>query len=436
MAAFQWLRRWGPRLGGVVGAQGIVQVCNAFSGLLAVWLLPRESAYAWFTVAGSMMIMVTCLSDSGISAALQAVGGPLWQDRARFSRVVGAVLRAQRWLVAGASLVVIAWMLVLLHRLQAPVVGMACAVVLVAAFAWPAAAAQIWSHVNRLQQRLRPQLLAEVSASASRLVLTAASLGVLLWAGGGTLDSMPALAFVAVVACACAASFALHHLVKRAAAGMVHRDECGSHEFDAAVRRIVAGSAAFTIYYGLQGQVGTWLISFYGTSARVADVGALGRLGVLFALAGAPVVQLGVPAFARCQGRAQLLRQLLVVCGLYGLFSLAVVVVVTLLPGPVLWLLGPQYAHLGFELRLAALAPALTGLCGIVWALVLARGWVRSSVLVVPVGLAAQVAACAFLDLSTVTGVLLFNLSVMLPVMALGAFIIWRRLAAWPLSES
>lgn len=432
MPAIQWLRRWGPRLGGVVGAQGIVQGCNALSGLLAVWFLQRESAYAWFTVASSMMIMVTCLSDSGISAAVQAVGGPLWQDRTRFSRAVGAVLRAQHWLVAGACLVVIPWMTVLLVRLQAPVWSMVTAAVLVTVFAWPAASAQIWSHVNRLQQRLRPQLMAEIGSAASRFVLTVISLGSLAFLAHGTLASVPAAAFLGVLACACVASFILYHLVRREAAVWVDEHELGAHEFDSAVRVVVAGSAAFMIYYGLQAQVSTWLISFHGTTAGVADVGALGRLGVLFGLAGAPVVQLAAPAFARCAGRAALLRQLLTVCGLYALFSSIVVAAVTVMPGPVLWLLGPQYSHLGFELRLAALMPAVTGLCGIVWGLVLARGWVRSSALVVPVGLAAQLAAALFLDLSTVAGVLSFNLFILLPVLGLGAFIIWRRFVAWP----
>lgn len=432
MAAIRWLRRWGPRLGGVVGAQGIVQGCNALSGLLAVWFLPRESAYAWFTVASSMMIMVTCLSDSGISAAVQAVGGPLWQDRTRFSRAFGAVLRVQHWLVAAACLIVIPWMLVLLHRLQAPVGSMVAAAALVTVFAWPAASAQIWSHVNRLQQRLRPQLMAEIGSAASRLTLTAISLGILAWLAHGTLASVPAAAFLVVLACACVGGLALHFLVKREAAAWVVDQERASHEFDPAVRGVIAGSAAFMIYYGLQGQVSTWLIGLYGTTAGVADVGALGRLGVLFGLAGAPVVQLAAPAFARCAGSTQLRRQLLTVCGLYALFSSVVLAAVTVMPGPVLWLLGPQYSHLGFELRLAALMPAVTGLCGIVWGLVLARGWVRSSALVVPVGLAAQVAASLFLDLSTVTGVLSFNLFIMLPVLLVGILVVWRQFATWP----
>ena len=103
----------------------------------------------------------------------------------------------------------------------------------------------------------------------------------------------------------------------------------------------------------------------------------------------------------------------------------------TLLPGPVLWLLGPQYAHLGAELQLAALVPAAAGLSGIVWGLVLARGWIRSSAWVVPIGLSAQIAGCFLFDFTRVSGVLGFNLFIMVPVLLLACLVVWRGLANW-----
>ena len=188
---------------------------------------------------------------------------------------------------------------------------------------------------------------------------------------------------------------------------------------------------AFTLYYGLQGQVSTWLISLHGSSTQVADVGALSRLGVLFSLATAPVVQVATPAFARCRERDKLRRQLLLTGGLFVLFSGGILLLVTLLPGPLLWLLGPQYAHLSMELRLAALVPAVTGLCGITWGLVMARGWIKSSALVVPAGIAAQVAGVFLFDLTTVSGVLEFNLFVLLPILLLACLVIWRGFGKW-----
>ncbi len=431
MRALEWLRRWGPQLGGVVGTQGLVQLCNALSGLLVVRFLPRESAYAWFTVASSMLIMVALISDSGIAGALQAVGGPLWEDRPRFSTVVHAARGWQRWMTKAAVLVVVPWMLVLLRSLNMPVWCMVGASLLLLVFAWPAAEAVLFSHVNRIHSRLRPQLVAEFSSAFTRLILTAGSIGFAWWISGGSLASSPAGAFLSVLMAAVVASLILYMLVRREALCLVDAQDPASNEFDGQIRSLVAGSVAFTLYYGLQGQVSMWLMSLHGASTQVADVGALGRLGVIFSLASAPVVQFAAPAFARCREREKLSRHLLLTVGMFVLFSAGILLLVTVLPGPLLWLLGPQYAHLTMELRLAALLPAVTGLCGIMWGLVMARGWIRHSFLVVPAGIAAQVTGLFLFDLKTVTGVLGFNLFILLPVLLLACLVIWRGFCQW-----
>lgn len=429
------MRRWGLLLGGVLGAQGLAQLCNALSGLLVVRFLPRESAYAWFTVASSTLIMVALLSDSGVAGALQAVGGPLWEDRTKFSAVVHAAHRRQRWLILAAVAFGVSWMLVLLRPLHASAAVMTGAALLVILAAWPAATGALLSHVNRIHARLRPQLVAELSSAVTRLTLTVAAVGLLWWLSGGTLAAWPELAFLCVLAAAVAATWVLCFLVQRSAADLVDVSSERSEELDGRVRSIVAGSVVFTLYYGLQGQVSTWLMSLTGASAQVADVGALGRLALLFSLATAPVVQFAMPAFARCRERDKLRRQLCLTVGMFLLFSASILLLVTVLPEPFLWLLGPQYAHLTTELRLAVLVPALTGLCGITWGLVMARGWIRHSSWVAPVGLAAQAVGLFLFDLKTVTGVLGFNLFILLPILLFAVLVIWRTFVVWP-SES
>lgn len=429
------LRKWGPRLAGVVGAQSLVQVCNALSGMLAVWFLPRESAYAWFTVAGSMMIMMTLLSDCGITAAVQAVGGPVWDDRSLFSQTVKAVRRWQGRQVLAAVLVVIPWMLVLLHQMHAPAWSMVLAAVLLAGCAWPAAAGQIWSHVNRLHSKLRAQLKAELAGAGVRLLLTAAVLGGTCWFMDDLPARLPAAAFILALAAACAATCLMHHLLRRVAAQLVDVEVQDSLELETRVRGIVSGTVVFTIYYGLQGQVSTWLMSWHGVADRVADVGALGRLGLFFALATAPVVQIAMPSFARCRERGQLLRQLGLVCGCYLAVTLGGLLLVAMLPGPVLWILGPQYAHLGAELPLAVLVPAAGGLTGLAWGLVMARGWGQSSAWVLPAGLSGQIAGLFLFDLTTVSGVLAFNAFILLPVLLVSGVIIWRGVQNWEMGK-
>lgn len=432
-----WLRRWVPLLGGVVAAQSLVQGINALSGILLVWFLPRDTSYAWFTVASSMMLLATLLTDAGMMSATNTLGGPVWQEREKFSRVIQAVLRHQRGLVALAVFIVVPWMLVLLQRLHGPLWATSLAAVAVMLSAWQTSSAQIFSSVNRLHSMLRPQLIAETTTAVIRLLLTVGCL-VAAWLCSGNTDIEsfvgrvpPGPIFAAVLLAAALPSIYFHFSVKRSALKVLAPVTGPAHEYDADIRRIIRQTSGFTIYYCLQGQMSIWLISWFGVSAQVADIGALGRLGMLFAVASGPLVQIVIPSFARSTDRHQLRRLVFRVCGSYALFAASILLLVTFMPGPVLWLLGPQYGHLGSALPLVVLGLTSAAYSGIIWGLVLARGWVKTSALIIPVGLAAQLAGVFIFDFTSVTGVLEFNLFTSVPAVLLACIIARTGFSRW-----
>ena len=97
----------------------------------------------------------------------------------------------------------------------------------------------------------------------------------------------------------------------------------------------------------------------------------------------------------------------------------------------ILWLLGPQYSHLSNELRFTVLGMIVNGYSTITWGLLMARGWVQSMTLVIPVGIAAQIAGLCLFDLSSVAGVLGFNIFTSVPPVLLACFIIARGFSMW-----
>jgi hypothetical protein len=432
-----WLRRWGLLLGGVALAQLLIQGLNALSGMLLVWLLPRDTSYAWYTAASSMMLLSSMLTDSGLTAATNSLGGPIFRERTRFTQVIQSVLRHQRWVALMGVCLVIPAMLVLLDRIGAPAWGAGIAGVAIVVFTSQMAAAQVFSQVNRLHSLLHPQLKAELINAALRLALTLICLvSVWYYSGGGDLAAFavhaaPGPLFVSVLLASAVPAVYFHQAVKSCAARVLDDQAASTYEFDEDIRRVIRQTTGFSLYYSLQGQVSVWLISWFGTSAQVADVGALGRLVMLFAVAGGPLVQVAGPAFARSGSRVQLRSQLFRVCGMYGLFSMGILLLALFLPGLMLWFLGPQYGHLTMELPLAVLGLAVAGYSGIMWGLVLARGWVKSSALIIPVGVATQIAGVFVFDFSTVAGVLGYNLFFTAPSVLLAVFIVRRGLRDW-----
>src|SRR6185503_21388898 len=109
----------------------------------------------------------------------------------------------------------------------------------------------------------------------------------------------------------------------------------------------IRNQAPNAIFFCLQGQITILLITIFGHRAgAVAEVGALGRLAMIFAVLGNLITNIFAPAFARCQRREQLGRLYAgIVAGVAG-FSLFVLGGAALLPEAFLFVLGSKYAHL------------------------------------------------------------------------------------------
>jgi hypothetical protein len=173
------------------------------------------------------------------------------------------------------------------------------------------------------------------------------------------------------------------------------------------VRPMIPGS----IFFALQGQITIYIISWFGQTSSVAEVGALGRLAQLFVLLAAFNSVVIAPNIAKLPSHMVPRRYLQVLGGAVGA-SLALLAFVFFVPDGILWLLGKKYVHLRPELVWMLGAACIDYISGCMWTMHSARRWIFSwgvwSYIVVV--LAAQVSGVAFMDLTTTHSVMLFSL--------------------------
>jgi len=163
-------------------------------------------------------------------------------------------------------------------------------------------------------------------------------------------------------------------------------------------------------FYAFQGQITVWLISVFGTVEKVADLGALARLGILFALVGSIVTNLLSPTFARCESMSRLRRLFGMALAAYAVFGSLLLLASLCLPKPILWLIGPKYSMLAPELPWLIASGVLGGFTSIIHSLAFGRGWIWHAWLI-PIGtILTQVGLLFVTDLSSVRGVLIFGL--------------------------
>lgn len=150
------------------------------------------------------------------------------------------------------------------------------------------------------------------------------------------------------------------------------------------------------------------LVSFAGRRDQVADVGALGRLAIIFDVVGSILVGLVLPAFTRCQDAVMLKRRYLQIAGGYALIVAGFTGVAALLPGPLLWILGPQYAGLRPELILVVANMSIGNFGAALWSMNAAKGWVHFQWVEIPIRLVFQAILLLYIDTSTMVGALHF----------------------------
>jgi hypothetical protein len=199
--------------------------------------------------------------------------------------------------------------------------------------------------------------------------------------------------------------------MRRIAEGLMDPDAPESPEIRrniwAVVRRVLPGA----VYFCLSGQIGIFIISFLGSSVKVAQIGALGRFGQAFNAILVLVSTIAVPRFARLPSLRGLLLaryfQVSLVLAVAGALS---VVLVGAFPARVLWILGRQYADLGPELLLLVGGLAISMLAQLTYSFGCCRGYVIPPAISITLELGWQALLIVSLDLHSVRGVILMGL--------------------------
>lgn len=390
------LRRWSGILASFLSVQALVQGAGLAAGLLFVNFLPVEQ-FAFYTFASSVFVTLCFATDLGSSSALlhffhrgRATGEPL-------APYVAAIVALRRALVAvGAPIALVALVVWGAGRGEPPPVAAIVAGLVVAA-AWWQIPATLGPLRLRLDDRYAESYRAEGSGAVTRLVLAAGVLAL------GWRQAAPAFATAvaaSVVTALLARSALTKERVEPAARSMARR----------AVVRYLLPTLPGAFYFAIQGQFVVWLAATFAGTRSLAEVGALGRLGLVIGVFSslAPIVFL--PRLARLTDERLFARRYLQFGAFLAAIAGTLLGAAALAPHAFLALLGPSYRGLDRELLLVVASAGVTLVGGYAVAVNNARSWTRWQVGAVAFLIVCQVALATALPLGTTEGLLWFGL--------------------------
>lgn len=384
------VRRWAGILSAYFTAQTLTQLLGIAAGLLLVRFMPIGE-YALYTLALSVITFFNFVSDLGSTTSLVHF---FREERDTFQGYLDAVVSLRRvaFLLGAAGVVVIfpwsAWA----KGFGAVPIALATAGILLTV--WFQIAASVRVLALRLADRYSPSYRADVTGGGIRLAASLAMVATgLLRAWIGILASGLAAAAVAFVA-----------RPERTA-----KTEGDLRPYRRRVLRYLLPTLPSALYFSVQGPLTVWLAATFGGTRNIAEVGALGRLGLLVGIFSSLIGVVFLPRLARIVDERLYRWRVAQFGGFLMAIVLALFAAAAIAPDLFLLLLGKSYAGLHAELLLVVAGAGLSLLDGYLVNVNLARSWTRWQGAAVFTLVAAQAALMALLPLGTTAGVLSFN---------------------------
>jgi O-antigen/teichoic acid export membrane protein len=388
---------WGKLISITGFAQILVQLISFVCAILVIRRLSTQE-YALYTLANAMLGTMILLADSGVSTGVMAQGAKVWQSEKKLGIVLATGLDLRKKFAIGSLVIATPALLYLLrHHGASWLMSLLIIACLVPAF-FTALSGTLLEIVFKLRQNIIPLQKIQVMNNAGRLALLGCTLLIFPWT------------FIALLAAGLPqiwANMRLRHLSAAYVNWHQKPDTAVRKEILFLVKRVIPGA----VYYCLSGQITIWLISIFGTSASIAQMGALGRLAMVLSFFGVLFSTLVSPRFARLPpNKAQLLKHFVYLLSGMTILTLCIVCFTWLFPKEVLWILGKSYSNLKTELLLSIAASCINLVWGSAYVLGTARGWTINPIISIPVSITAILAGVLLINVSTVKGVLLLNL--------------------------
>ena len=391
--------RWAKILSAYFTAQTLTQLAGIAAGLLLIRFLPVRE-FALYTLASSMITFFTFASDLGSTTSLLYFFQRSAKTGEDFQSYFAAVLSLRRMaFVLGLAVIALVFPATAAAK-GFGVVETSLAILGIALSVLFQIDASLRVLALRLKDRYGASYGAELTGAGLRL------LAALLMVAGGLLFGWLG---VLAAALAPAATSLLAHVREESAEPAPDLD-LDLKPYRRRVVRYLLPTLPSALYFAVQSPLVIWLAATFGSTRNIAEVGALGRLGLAVGLFSSLTGVLFLPRLARITDDRLYRARYLQFGGLLLAVAAAIFAAALIVPELFLLLLGESYAGLHRELLLVVGAAGLTLLDGYCVAVNLARSWTRWQGAAVLSLALSQALLVALLPLSTTSGVLLLTL--------------------------
>ncbi|PHR89031.1 MAG: polysaccharide biosynthesis protein [Leeuwenhoekiella sp.] len=378
--------------------QLIVQILGFLSGIVIIRLLSKDE-YAYYTLANTMLGTMTVLADGGIATAVTAAGGKVWQDKYKLGEVFYTGWSLKQKFAIGSFMLSAPILFYLLKR-NGIENWMAILLLLALIPSFFSILSNSFFQIPlKLHQDLNVLQNNQILVGVLRVVLITSVVFFIPYS------------FIIILLTGLAQYYGNFKIKTKAKKFLLPSDT--NPEVKKYIINRVKRTLPLAIYFCLSGQITVWMLSFFGSTDSVAQIGALGRFAMLLSLVTTLFNIIFVPRFSRqLNVREVLIKKYLLSLGVLCIPLILLMLTVLLIPGPILWLLGDKYSNLNTELFLLMAGSCINLLAGASYALYSNRGHIIHPVLGVIIGISGILLGLLIFKVNTLLGALYYNLFV------------------------
>ena len=394
-------------IGTFVLGQGSLQLIQVVTGfMLFRWLSIEE--YGQYSMAFAFQTMAHVLVEFGFSGTIVALVGNRIHDK----RVIGGYIKAgesyrkKLFLVISIGCLFAFPMLTVKHHLS--ILTTAMLLVAIISNLYFSGWSSYYIPPLKMHQRIGKLFDIQIKSSAVRLLILYVTF--LLSALNAWLAAL----------LSSLQTFMAGYMIKKASKEYIELpdsiDKNDTKEMLALLKPVMPG----IIFNAFQGQIMIFMMSVFGKTDNVAEIGALSKMGQLYMVLSMAGGMLIAPYIARSAFEGLLKKYLFISLSALALCAM-LVLSAYILPQPFLFLLGDKYSHLKNELIYLLIASGIGVLTGIIWEMNESRKWIYSwdPVIMISGTIGVQLIAMFFFDLSSLRNVLLLTMATNLLVLGI-----------------
>jgi O-antigen/teichoic acid export membrane protein len=385
---------WSRMLTLFFGLEVACQACSALASVLVVHNMDKQH-YAWYALANNLQGTLGVFTLMGIGTGLISMGGQYLGNRSRMGALAASAMRYRRRLLAGAAPVALPIFGYLLIKNGCPLWNTALLLLLALVVLTVEFNRQVFSTPVRLSGRYNFLQRAALLEGLLRM----GAIGLLIVAGA--LNATTALLTSVLLS-----AYVVKNVIRKTARTYTDPHAQPDPDIGRQLTRLNLNVLPSTLSGVFQAQIGMAMISLFGKTSAVADLGALTRIGLLSAIPQAMLSKVVEPKLSRAQLGPELWKKTLAALGLAAAMALATFTFIFITSAKILWILGPNYQHLHRELLCFAAVSSGWIFAGLPQLILYARGWVQYVWITPLVEITCQAVVMPFLDLSHPLGVL------------------------------